>query len=148
MRRYFGPFLRATWAGVLTASFLPFLFAVVILIGGLVTGEPTQALATIYVFVIALASISAVITGVSLLIGVPISLVLRHTGRYTKGAHVVVGVILGFVAFPALIAVTGEQGSDASLLLLYVYSALVGGVTAESWWRNTVALMRPGLKPA
>jgi hypothetical protein len=126
---------------------LPFLFAVVILIGGLVKGEPTQALATIYVFVIALASISAVITGVSLLIGVPISL-LRHTGRYTKRAHVVVGVILGFVAFPALIAVTGEQGSDASLLLLYVYSALVGGVTAESWWRNTIALVERSLKPA
>lgn len=147
MRRYFGPFLRATWAGVLTARFLPFLFAVVILIGSVVTGEPTQALVTIYVFVIAIASICAVITVVSLLIGVPISLILRHLGRYTKGAHVVVGVVLGFVAFPALIALTGEQGSDASLLLLYVYSALVGGVTAESWWRNTVTLMRPSFKP-
>ncbi|MBB4615213.1 hypothetical protein [Novosphingobium taihuense] len=148
MRRYVVPFLRSTLAGVLTASFLPFLFAVVILIASIVTGEPTQALVTLYVFVIALACITAVITSVSLMIGLPTSILLRRLGQYTKRAHVVAGVILGFLAFPVLFATTGDQEGDASFLLLYVYSALAGGVTADSWWRNTSALVGRSLKPA
>ena len=139
MKTYVVAFLRATLAGVLTASALPFLFAVVIMISSLTTGEPTQALGTLYVFLIVVASIAAIIAGVSLIVGLPVSYLLRRLNRYSNHAHVGAGFVLGFVSFPAFFSAFGDQDADGSLVLLYLYAALAGGVTADSWWRNTSA---------
>ncbi|MES2301797.1 MAG: hypothetical protein V4521_06950 [Pseudomonadota bacterium] len=141
MNTYVVAFLRAILAGVLTASALPFLFALVIVISSLTTGQPTQALATLYVLLIIVVSIAAVIASVSLFIGLPVSYVLRRLRRYSNQAHVGAGVVLGFISFPVCFAVIGDQDSDASLFLLYLYAALAGGVTADSWWRNTSDLI-------
>jgi hypothetical protein len=141
MSAYVGAFLRAVLAGVLTASMLPFLFAVVIVISSLATGEPTQALATLYVFLIVVASIATVISGVSLFIGLPLSYLLKRLKRYSNHAHVGAGVVFGFIIFPICFGFLGDQDSDASLLLLYMYAALAGGVTADSWWRNTSVMI-------
>lgn len=148
MKTYAGAFLRAVLAGTITASALPFLFAVVILITSIVTGEQTQALVTLYVFLIIVGAVAGVIGGISLFIGVPASWVLKRIGRHHRRGHVLMGVVVGFVTFPVVFAVTGEQDAEPFLLLLYVYSALAGGVTADSWWRNTTMNHPQEITPA
>lgn len=132
-------FLRATLAGVLTASALPFLFAIVIFVSSIVTTEAAQALTTLYVFLIVVVAIAAVVACVTLFVGLPISFLLMRLGRSTHKAHVLAGVVLGFAFFPPIIALSGGSDSVAALLFLYAHSAFAGGVTADSWWRNTAS---------
>ncbi len=143
MKPYVAAFLRATLAGVLAASAFPFLFAIIIFVSSIATAEPTQALTTVYVFLIVVVAIAAVVACVSLFIGLPISFLLQRLGISTRKAHVLAGVVVGFAFFPAIIALSGRSDSEAALLFAYAYSALAGGVTADSWWRNT-ANARPG----
>lgn len=148
MKPYAGAFLQAVLAGTATASALPFLFALVILTLSLVTGEPTQALVTLYLFLLIIGAIAGVIGGTSLLIGLPLSFLVKRLWRNSHRAHVMLGIVLGFATLSAFLAVTGWQNADSFLLLLYAYSALAGGVTADSWWRNTQDRHPEKAKPA
>lgn len=148
MKPYAGAFLRAVLAGTITASALPFLFAVVILMLSLVTGEQNQALATLYIFLLIVGAIAGVIGGVMLLIGLPLSFLVNRLWRNSHRVHVILGVLLGFVSLPAFLAVTGGQDAEPFLLLIYTYSALAGGVTADTWWRNTSGLHPEKVTPA
>ncbi len=147
MKRYIVPFLRATLAGLITASALPFLFAVVVLLISIFTGESAEGQKTIlFLFFVFVGTAGLIIAGTSLVLGLPISFILRRFGYSTHSAHVVAGVALGFLAL-LLILATGEQTPNYGFLLLYLYSALVGGVTADSWWRNSHLLMDAAAKP-
>lgn len=148
MKSYVIAYLHATLAGVVTASALPFLFAIVIFVSSIVTAEATQALTTMYVFAIVVVAIAAVVACVSLFVGLPISFLLMRLRRYTHKAHVIAGAAVGFVFFPAIIALSGGSDAGSALLFLYVYSALAGGVTADSWWRNTASHPAPIITPA
>lgn len=139
MKSHVVAYLRATMAGVVTASALPFLFAMTIFVSSIVTAQATQALTTLYVFLIVVVAIAAVVACVSLCVGLPISFLLMHLRRYTHKAHVVAGACVGFVFFPVIIALSGGSEAEPALIFLYIYSALAGGVTADSWWRNTAS---------
>lgn len=136
MKPYPRALLRAAVAGFITASFLPSLFALVCLLIDLARGDREGAKLILFLYMLTLSAFWVVILSACVLVGVPTALFVQRSAIDKHEVYVVLGVIFGFLTLPALLAALGAEQSDPNLLILYVYCALIGGVTANSWSRS------------
>ena len=107
-------------------------------------GWPPHAIVpSLYLAVLPLLVALPVVLSASLVIGLPLSLVLRRLKAESGTAYVLCGLAFGAVIPPAILAAIHAQGG----WWMWLLGAFSGGAAAYTWWTHRLQAQRPSTPP-
>lgn len=128
-------FATAVIRGGIAAAMLPTALVMMMLIGSVLSNpvDRNDLIAAVGLLLLPFAVAVLVIAASSMLIGLPVTMILRRTGLETAFNYAFAGGACGF-AIPLIWgAMTAAGRPDLSLALL---GAVGGTVTARTWWKE------------